>query len=131
MTLCSAFQAKAQWDSASRTCVSIDTHQFLSNLIFTFCCEMIFVLMMFVGVLRNRSQSKLWRLLYHQVCSDTYIMSSEVSGFSFLYDVISRYSSVLLTLQGDIVAIAGTTVRASCTCKDIRFSHVLLSFDLF
>src|SRR5882762_11207835 len=128
MTLCSTLQNKAQWDSASRTCVSIDTHQFLSNFIFTFCCEMIFVLMMFVGVLRNRSQSKLWRLLYHQVCSDTYIMSSRVSGFSFLYNVVLRYSLVLLTLQGDIVATVDTTVRASRNCKDIRFLYVLLGF---
>jgi len=67
--LYSGFQAKAWWDSDVGSCLFSHLGQILPNIIAELVCDVILLVVMFVGVLNKRSEGKLWRLLYRQVCS--------------------------------------------------------------
>ena len=68
LILCSIIQAEMRWDPGAGNCASSSAAHFLSNIIVMLVCELTLLLVMFFGVQRKRSESKLWRLLHRQVC---------------------------------------------------------------
>ena len=63
------FQGHAVWDPIATGCLITKTVQQRANIWATLAIDVALLLLMFVGVLRRRSQSALWNVLYHQVRS--------------------------------------------------------------
>jgi len=81
MICCSVMQAGMGWDSGAGSCGFSNTVQLLPNIIVALVCEATMLLVMFVGVLKKRSENKLWRLLYRQVSSNTHTFSNRERVF--------------------------------------------------
>jgi len=71
----SVFQGKTRWDPTVDNCIFYRMDQLLSNIIVLLVCDTTLLVVMFVGVLKSRMESKLWRLLYRQVCPTAYMPS--------------------------------------------------------
>ena len=71
----SAFQGKTRWDPAVDNCIFYRMDQLLSNIIVLLVCDTTLLIVMFAGVLKSRMETKLWRLLYRQVCPTACMLS--------------------------------------------------------